>query len=72
MNPIYLSGLGMTRVGPPQRCSPPFGMIFCAKGNSSSEPYIAGHHLLLAHASAARLYKKKNQVLPSMTKTLQV
>ena len=47
---------------PPQRCSPPFGHRPCTKGNSSFEPYIAGHHLLLAHASAARLYKKKYQV----------
>ncbi|XP_010652184.1 beta-glucosidase 11 isoform X1 [Vitis vinifera] len=47
---------------PPQRCSPPFGHRSCTKGNSSFEPYIAGHHLLLAHASAARLYKKKYQV----------
>ncbi|XP_002523071.2 beta-glucosidase 11 [Ricinus communis] len=45
---------------PPNRCSPPFG-VNCSQGNSSSEPYLAAHHLLLAHASAARLYKNKYQ-----------
>lgn len=47
---------------PPQRCSAPFG-VNCSRGNSSVEPYIAAHHLLLSHASAARLYKKKYQVI---------
>ncbi|WJX49050.1 hypothetical protein P8452_35537 [Trifolium repens] len=43
---------------PPQRCSP--SSIFnCSKGNSSTEPYLATHHMLLAHASAARLYRTK-------------
>ncbi|KAM4113388.1 hypothetical protein ACJW30_05G217100 [Castanea mollissima] len=45
---------------PPEHCSPPFG-INCTKGNSSTEPYLATHHILLAHASAARLYKEKYQ-----------
>ncbi|WCJ21336.1 beta glucosidase 11 [Euphorbia peplus] len=45
---------------PPGRCSPPFG-INCTKGNSSSEPYLIAHHILLAHASAARLYRNKYQ-----------
>ncbi|XAR61333.1 hypothetical protein NMG60_11035009 [Bertholletia excelsa] len=36
--------------------------IFClGRGNSSSEPYIAAHNILLAHASAARLCKSKYQ-----------
>lgn len=47
---------------PPKRCSPPFGFN-CTKGNSTVEPYLAAHHMLLAHASTARLYKKKYQVL---------
>ncbi|XP_022143322.1 beta-glucosidase 11 [Momordica charantia] len=46
---------------PPQRCSSPFGIRNCSKGNSSSEPYLVVHHCLLAHASAARLYKKTYQ-----------
>ncbi|XP_037431249.1 beta-glucosidase 31-like [Triticum dicoccoides] len=46
---------------PPQRCSFPFGAHRCANGNSTTEPYIVAHHLLLAHASAASLYKDKYQ-----------
>uniref|UniRef100_J3MZ44 4-hydroxy-7-methoxy-3-oxo-3,4-dihydro-2H-1,4-benzoxazin-2-yl glucosidebeta-D-glucosidase n=1 Tax=Oryza brachyantha TaxID=4533 RepID=J3MZ44_ORYBR len=45
---------------PPQRCSYPFGTN-CTGGNSSTEPYIAAHHLLLAHASAVSLYRQKYQ-----------
>ncbi|KAG7994971.1 hypothetical protein I3843_01G085600 [Carya illinoinensis] len=45
---------------PPQHCSSPFGFN-CTKGNSTTEPYLATHHILLAHASAARLYKEKYQ-----------
>ncbi|XP_057437050.1 beta-glucosidase 11-like [Lotus japonicus] len=43
---------------PPQRCSPSF-ITNCSKGNSSTEPYLVAHHMLLAHASAVRLYRKK-------------
>ena len=50
---------------PPEHCSPPFG-INCTRGNSSTEPYLATHHILLAHASAARLYKEKYQVLSKL------
>ncbi|XP_047181503.1 beta-glucosidase 11-like [Vigna umbellata] len=46
---------------PPQRCSSPIAN--CSRGNSSTEPYLAAHHMLLAHASAARLYRKKYQGL---------
>ncbi|KAK3020836.1 hypothetical protein RJ639_045518, partial [Escallonia herrerae] len=58
-NTFALGGydLGVT---PPGRCSPPFG-INCTRGNSSNEPYIVGDNILLAHASAARLYQKKIQ-----------
>ncbi|KAF8082995.1 hypothetical protein N665_0798s0033 [Sinapis alba] len=38
----------------PGRCSKN-----CMSGNSSTEPYIVGHNLLLAHASASRLYRQK-------------
>ncbi|XP_024031027.1 beta-glucosidase 21 [Morus notabilis] len=41
---------------PPGRCSHPFGD--CSKGNSTTEPYIAAHYILLAYASAYRLYEK--------------
>jgi len=46
---------------PPRRCSFPFG-FGCDEGNSTTEPYIAAHHLLLAHASAVSLYREKYQV----------
>ncbi|VAI19669.1 unnamed protein product [Triticum turgidum subsp. durum] len=46
---------------PPRRCSFPFGALSCDNGNSTTEPYIVAHHLLLAHASAASLYKEKYQ-----------
>ncbi|XP_021775388.1 beta-glucosidase 31-like [Chenopodium quinoa] len=44
---------------PPSRCSFPFGFINCTKGNSTTEPYIAAHHILLAHGYAVKLYKDK-------------
>ncbi|KAH7676639.1 Beta-glucosidase protein [Dioscorea alata] len=46
---------------PPQRCSYPFGFVNCTAGNSSTEPYIAVHNALLAHASTFHLYKTKYQ-----------
>lgn len=63
--------LGGYNVGnsPPARCSFPFGYN-CTVGNSSTEPYIAAHNVLLAHGSAARLYKGKYQV--SGTKAYQL
>uniref|UniRef100_A0A803L9V0 Uncharacterized protein n=1 Tax=Chenopodium quinoa TaxID=63459 RepID=A0A803L9V0_CHEQI len=45
---------------PPGRCSNPFG-VNCTKGDSTTEPYLAAHNMLLAHASAASLYKEKYQ-----------
>ncbi|KAK4338764.1 hypothetical protein RND71_043251 [Anisodus tanguticus] len=44
---------------PPGRCSPPFGIGPCSRGNSSTEPYIAAHNMLLTHSSVFRLYKRK-------------
>ncbi|KAK8965054.1 U2 small nuclear ribonucleoprotein A' [Platanthera guangdongensis] len=46
---------------PPGRCSSPFGSN-CSAGDSRTEPYISAHNILLAHASAATLYKEKYQV----------
>ncbi|CAL0324706.1 unnamed protein product [Lupinus luteus] len=49
---------------PPQRCSPSSAqsLIYnCSRGNSSTEPYLVAHHMLLAHASVANLYRKKYQ-----------
>ncbi|EFH64410.1 hypothetical protein ARALYDRAFT_315321 [Arabidopsis lyrata subsp. lyrata] len=42
---------------PPGRCSIPGRN--CLSGNSSTEQYIVGHNLLLAHASSSRIYKQK-------------
>ena len=35
----------------------------CTGGDSSIEPYLVGHHLLLAHASAVQIYKSKYKVI---------
>ncbi|KAM3686296.1 hypothetical protein ACJW31_11G187900 [Castanea mollissima] len=43
----------------PGRCSNYVGN--CTFGNSGTEPYKVGHNLLLSHAAAVKLYKKKYQ-----------
>ncbi|XP_002523072.2 beta-glucosidase 11 isoform X1 [Ricinus communis] len=58
-NALILGGYDVG-IFPPRRCSPPFG-INCTKGNSSTEPYLVAHHILLAHSSAVRLYRRKYQ-----------
>lgn len=60
MNEPNIFSLGGYDIGflPPQRCSAPFG-VNCSRGNSSVEPYIVAHHLLLSHASAARIVQEK-------------
>ncbi|KAB2609159.1 beta-glucosidase 24-like [Pyrus ussuriensis x Pyrus communis] len=45
---------------PPGTCIVPAGP--CFGGNSSTEPYIAAHNLILAHAAVAKLYREKYQV----------
>ena len=62
-NEVNVFTLGGYDVGftPPGRCSYPFGFN-CTRGDSTSEPYIAAHNLLLAHASAVTLYRKKYKV----------
>ncbi|XP_051145086.1 beta-glucosidase 12-like [Andrographis paniculata] len=42
----------------PGRCT---SRAKCRQGNSATEPYIVGHHILLSHAVAVELYKKKYQ-----------
>lgn len=51
---------------PPGRCSYPFGRN-CPRGDSVFEPYIVAHNCLLAHSSVFALYKRKYQVLLSLT-----
>ncbi|XP_062104434.1 beta-glucosidase 17-like [Humulus lupulus] len=43
----------------PGRCSKYVGN--CTMGNSTTEPYIVAHHLLLSHATAVKLYRQKYQ-----------
>ncbi|PKA57672.1 Beta-glucosidase 22 [Apostasia shenzhenica] len=47
---------------PPHRCSYPFG-THCRGGNSTVEPYIAAHHMILAHSAAVKLYRTKYQAV---------
>ncbi|GAB4828121.1 hypothetical protein Ancab_035036 [Ancistrocladus abbreviatus] len=48
-----------TGIFAPGRCSKFMGN--CSAGNSAMEPYIVGHNLILCHASAVDLYRKKYQ-----------
>ncbi|XP_056687324.1 beta-glucosidase 3-like isoform X3 [Spinacia oleracea] len=57
---IFAIGGYNVGITPPNRCSSPFG-VKCTGGNSSTEPYIVGHTILLAHAYAVRIYKEKYQ-----------
>nr|BAO04175.1 hypothetical protein [Delphinium grandiflorum] len=40
----------------PGRCSAQRG---CKEGNSATEPYLVAHNMILAHAAATQLYRKK-------------
>lgn len=57
---LWLKFSYMDGLYPPGRCSQPFGN--CAFGNSSIEPYIAGHNMILSHANAVNIYRNKYQV----------
>ncbi|ESQ29245.1 hypothetical protein EUTSA_v10023411mg [Eutrema salsugineum] len=50
----YLKG-----IFPPSRCSMPYGN--CSQGNSNTEPFIAAHNTILAHAKAVQIYRTKYQ-----------
>ncbi|XP_022735952.1 LOW QUALITY PROTEIN: beta-glucosidase 13-like [Durio zibethinus] len=57
--PLIIAKFGYAmRVAPPGRCS---DRRNCPAGDATTEPYIAAHYLLLAHATAAKLYKEKYQ-----------
>ncbi|CAN1805084.1 Beta-glucosidase 24 [Linum perenne] len=45
----------------PGRCTPPR----CEEGKSDVEPYIVCHNMLLAHATAVELYRRKYQTSQS-------
>jgi beta-glucosidase len=48
-------------VNAPGRCSESRCVYTGGGGNTATEPYIAAHNLLIAHAKAAKLYKTKYQ-----------
>lgn len=48
-----------TGIMAPGRCSPYASASCAAGGDSGREPYVAGHHLLVAHAEAVRLYRAR-------------
>ncbi|KAH9311040.1 hypothetical protein KI387_026075, partial [Taxus chinensis] len=51
---------------PPQRCSYPFGLHNCSAGDSTVEPYIVAHHILLSHSETVKFYREKFQVFRSL------
>ncbi|KAH9710304.1 Beta-glucosidase 12 [Citrus sinensis] len=56
----YSTGGYSEGYGAPGRCSK-YKNQACQVGDSSTEPYLAGHHQLLAHAAAVEVYKRKYQ-----------
>lgn len=44
---------------PPMRCSK--SVANCNAGDSSTEPYVVTHHLILSHAAAVKVYRQKFQ-----------
>ncbi|KAF7835977.1 beta-glucosidase 12-like isoform X2 [Senna tora] len=60
--PTIFSDLGYARgMKAPGRCFSWLPFNCTTHGDSSTEPYIVAHHLLLAHASAVNLYRKNYQ-----------
>ncbi|PKU85880.1 beta-glucosidase 18 isoform X1 [Dendrobium catenatum] len=43
----------------PGRCSLPY--VSCPSGDSRTEPYLAAHNVILSHATAVDIYRKKYQ-----------
>ncbi|XP_043693762.1 beta-glucosidase 12-like [Telopea speciosissima] len=57
---IYSTFGYATGILAPGRCSKEVDSN-CIPGNSGTEPYRVAHHMLLSHAAAVKLYKKKYQ-----------
>ncbi|XP_023529058.1 beta-glucosidase 44-like [Cucurbita pepo subsp. pepo] len=58
--PRVIAALGFDNgINPPCRCSKEYGN--CTEGNSGTEPYIAAHHIILAHAAAVNTYRTNFQ-----------
>ncbi|MBA0568727.1 hypothetical protein Golob_006199 [Gossypium lobatum] len=57
-----VSALGFDNgINPLNRCSKQFGN--CTDGNSTTETYIAAHHLILNHTEAVKTYREKYKVI---------
>ncbi|PHT43775.1 hypothetical protein CQW23_17800, partial [Capsicum baccatum] len=56
---LYMEMAYLKGVFPPSHCSPPFGK--CSSGNSDTEPLLAVHNSILAHAKAVKLYHHQFQ-----------
>lgn len=52
-----------TGIQAPGRCSI-LGGLLCKAGNSSTEPYIVAHNMLLSHAAAYHSYRRNFKVNP--------
>ncbi|KAL5789683.1 hypothetical protein ACOSQ2_004571 [Xanthoceras sorbifolium] len=58
--PRVIAALGFDNgINPPSRCSKAYGN--CTAGDSSTEPYIAAHNMILSHAEAVKRYREKYQ-----------
>ncbi|XP_042502235.1 beta-glucosidase 13-like [Macadamia integrifolia] len=57
--PSSFATVGYNDGFPPRRCFKSVGD--CPAGNLETQPYLVGHHLLLAHAAAVKLYREKYQ-----------
>ncbi|KAL5990467.1 Beta-glucosidase 18 [Asimina triloba] len=49
-------------VYPPNRCSTNYGNCTGGGGDSNINPYVAAHNIILSHASAVDIYRRKYQV----------
>jgi beta-glucosidase len=59
--PVQFSYNGYgTGIHAPGRCS---NREMCPEGNSAVEPYLAAHHVLLAHAATMDLFRKFFKVI---------
>ncbi|KAM3222673.1 beta-glucosidase 18-like [Capsicum annuum] len=56
---LYMEMAYLKGAFPPSHCSPPFGK--CSSGNSDTEPLLAVHNSILAHAKAVKLYHHQFQ-----------
>ncbi|XP_031253392.1 beta-glucosidase 44-like [Pistacia vera] len=58
--PRVIAALGFDNgLNPPSRCSKEVGN--CTAGDSGTEPYIAAHNMILAHAAAVERYRENYQ-----------